>query len=301
MSSSLEKAKEIRVNSLKMIHAAASGHPGGSLSISDILAVLYFRGHLKHDPKNPELADRDYLVVSKGHSSPAVYSALGVAGFFPIEDTISFRQLGSNFQGHIDRMRVPGVEMSTGSLGHGLSNALGIALGSKIDELEAGVFPQRKIFCILSDGELQEGSNWEAAMACAHYRAANIIAFVDRNRIQLDGWTESTMSVDPLADKFKAFGWNVLEIDGHDHDAIDAALNQAYDLAKEEQPFNKDSKLGTDKVSDDAVFARGGKPTMIIANTSKGKGVSFMEDQVAWHGVAPKDEDLEKALAELNN
>jgi transketolase len=264
-----QKANDIRVNSLKMIHAANSGHPGGSLSIADILSVLYFGGQLKYDPKNPELKDRDILVVSKGHSSPAVYSALGLAGFYPIEDTMSFRQLGSQFQGHIDRMRVPGVEMSTGSLGHGLSNSLGIALAAKLDN------NSKTIFTILSDGELQEGSNWEAIMAAAHFKMNNLIAILDRNRIQLDGWTETTMGLDPIREKLEAFNWDVQEINGHDVNAINDAINKA-----------KSSSSG--------------KPQFIIAATVKGKGVSFMEDQVAWHGVAPSAEDLEKALKELN-
>lgn len=263
-----QKAKEIRVNSLKMIHAANSGHPGGSLSIADILSVLYFGDQLKHDPKNPELNERDVLVVSKGHSSPAVYSALGLAGFFPVEDTMSFRQLGSNFQGHIDRMRVPGVEMSTGSLGHGLSNALGMALAAKLDNAP------KNIFAILSDGELQEGSNWEAIMAAAHFKMSNLITILDRNRIQLDGWTETTMGLDPIKEKLVAFNWEVQEINGHDVTAINDAIEKAKSSSSD-------------------------KPKFIIANTVKGKGVSFMEDQVAWHGVAPKNEDLEKALAEL--
>lgn len=264
-----EKAKLIRVNSLKMIHAAKSGHPGGSLSIADILSVLYFGNQLKHDSSKPELKDRDVLVVSKGHSSPAVYSALGLAGFFNIEDTMSFRQIGSRFQGHIDRMRVPGVEMSTGSLGHGLSNALGIALAAKLDS------NKKHIFAILSDGELQEGSNWEAIMAAAHFKADNLIAILDRNRIQLDGWTETTMGLNPIKEKLEAFNWDVIEINGHDVNAINEAIDQA--------------KASTS-----------GKPQFILANTIKGKGVSFMEDQVGWHGVAPNDEDLEKALKELN-
>ncbi len=290
------KAKEIRCNSLKMVHAANSGHPGGSLSIADILATLYFGGHLKYDPKNPDWAERDILVVSKGHASPAVYSTLALAGFVSLADTLSFRRLGSPFQGHIDRMRVPGVEMSTGSLGHGLPNALGCALAIKLDQ---GHQPKRKVFVILSDGELQEGSNWEAAMAAAHYKVGHLVAFVDRNRIQLDGWTETTMSVDPLSDKFKAFGWNVLEIDGHDINAIDTALEEAYKLGSLMTHVNADAKYGTNTAEPRAQYFEGGKPTVIIANTSKGKGVSFMEDQVKWHGIAPKTEELEKALAEL--
>jgi len=288
------KAKEIRINALKMTHAAASGHPGGSLSIADILATLYFGGHLKHDPKNPEWAERDILVVSKGHASPAVYSVLALAGFVPLAETLSFRQLGSKFQGHIDRMRVPGVEMSTGSLGHGLANALGCALAIKLDK------GQRKVFAILSDGELQEGSNWEAAMAAAHYKVGHLVAFVDRNRIQLDGWTETTMSIDPVADKFKAFGWNVIEIDGHDVTAIDTALKQAYKLGTVPTSVQADPRYGTDSAEPRAQYYQGGKPTVIIANTNKGEGVSFMQNQVKWHGVAPKTEELEKALAELN-
>ena len=264
-----DKAKAIRVNSLKMVHAAKSGHPGGSLSIADILSVLYFGGQLKYDAKNPELDSRDVLVVSKGHSSPAVYSALALAGFCDINETMSFRQIGSMFQGHIDRMRVPGVEMSTGSLGHGLSNALGMALAAKLDN------NPKTVFAILSDGEMQEGSNWEAIMAAAHFKMSNMIVFLDRNRIQLDGWTEETMGLNPIREKLEAFNWEVQEINGHDANAINDAINTAKKSNSE-------------------------KPQFIIANTIKGKGVSFMEDQVAWHGVAPKDEDLEKALAELS-
>ncbi|NQY79894.1 MAG: transketolase [Candidatus Caenarcaniphilales bacterium] len=265
-----EKALQIRINSLKMIHAAKSGHPGGSLSIADILATLYFGDHLKHNPKDPKAEDRDILVVSKGHSSPAVYSALGLAGFFNIEDTINFRKLGSPFQGHIDCVRVPGVEMSTGSLGHGLSNANGFAIAAKLDKTK------RKVFAVLSDGELQEGQSWEAFMAAAHFQLNNLVVFIDRNRIQLDGFTETTMALNPLEDKLRAFNWNTEVIDGHSVEEINSALEKAYKAAESSD-----------------------KPFAIIANTVKGKGVSFMEDQVSWHGVAPKDEDLEKALEEL--
>jgi transketolase len=264
-----KKAQLIRENALKMIHAAKSGHPGGSLSIADILAVLYFAPHLRYNPTEPKSPDRDILVVSKGHSSPAVYSALGLAGFFPIEQTMSFRKLGSPYQGHIDSSRVPGVEVSTGSLGHGLSNALGFALAARLDKSD------RRVFAILSDGELQEGSSWEAVMACSHFGASNVTAIIDRNRIQLDGWTEKTMALHPVAEKFHAFNWEVIEIDGHDIDQINSALIRAQELSK------------------------GSKPVCILAQTVKGKGVSFMEDQVGWHGVAPKDEDLAKALEEL--
>lgn len=252
-----------------MVHAANSGHPGGSLSVADILATLYFGGHLKYNPKDPEDPSRDILVQSKGHASPALYSTLALAGFFPTKDTLSFRKLGSRFQGHIDRTKVPGVEISTGSLGHGLSNAVGIAIAARLDK------HPRKVFAILSDGELQEGSNWEAAMSAAHFKLSNLVAIVDRNRIQLDGWTETTMGLDSISAKFKAFNWEVLEINGHNLEEIDQALNQAADLRS------------------------GGKPILILANTVKGKGVSFMENEVAWHGVAPNDKDLAKALEEL--
>jgi transketolase len=265
-----EKALEIRANSLKMIHAAKSGHPGGSLSIADILSVLYFGGHLKHNLLDSHDPERDILVISKGHASPAVYSALALANFYPIADTMSFRQLGSKFQGHIDSLKVPGVEMSTGSLGHGLSNALGFALAAKLDK------SQRKVFAILSDGELQEGQCWEAFMACAHYKTDNLIAIIDRNRIQLDGATETTMALDPLEDKLKAFNWKTVTIDGHNLEELDQALKQAYQTSKETH-----------------------KPFAIIANTIKGKGISLMENAVGWHGVAPSDTDLEKALVEL--
>lgn len=251
-----------------MIHAANSGHPGGSLSVADILAVLYFGEHLSVDPKNPKNPDRDILVMSKGHASAALYSTLALKGFFKLEDTLSFRSLGSQFQGHIDRLRVPGVEVSTGSLGHGLSNALGFALAAKLDN------NPKKIYAILSDGEMQEGQCWEAVMAASHYKASNLIAIVDRNRIQLDGFTEDTMSLEPLDKKFEAFNWQVQTVDGHDLNALNDALEKA-----------KNSKSES--------------PNVIISNTIKGKGVSFMEDQVSWHGVAPNDEDLSRALYEL--
>lgn len=264
-----DKATQIRINSLQAIANAKSGHPGGSLSIADILSVLYFHT-MQHDPKNPTCSNRDYCVVSKGHSSPAVYSTLGLAGYINLNEFVStFRKIHTKFQGHIDRLKVQGVEISTGSLGHGLSNALGISLGLKLDN------KANTVFAILSDGELQEGQTWEAIMAAGHYQADNLIAIVDRNNIQLDGFTEDTMKLNPLDDKFKAFGWNVEIIDGHDI----KALCEVCDKLKS----NKTSK----------------KPSVIIANTIKGKGVSFMENQVGWHGVAPSESDLAKALQEL--
>ena len=263
-------AQEIRKNALKAINNANSGHPGGSLSLADILSVLYF-DLLKHDPQNPFWKERDRVVISKGHASPAIYATLGLAGYFDTEEFIStFRKINSKFQGHIDRLKVPGVEVSTGSLGHGLSVANGIALGSRLDNSDSHVY------ALMSDGELQEGQCWEAAMTAAHYKIGNLTAIVDRNRIQLDGWTEQTMALEPLADKFIAFGWTVETIDGHNLSEIKKAIQKSWQREKLDKPF------------------------VIIANTIKGKGVSFMEDQVKWHGVSPKADELEKALIELS-
>jgi transketolase len=263
-------AQEIRKNALKAINNANSGHPGGSLSLADILSVLYF-DLLKHDSQNPFWKERDRVVISKGHASPAIYATLGLAGYFDTEEFIStFRKINSKFQGHIDRLKVPGVEVSTGSLGHGLSVANGIALGLRLDNSDSHVY------ALMSDGELQEGQCWEAAMTAAHYKIGNLTAIVDRNRIQLDGWTEQTMALEPLADKFIAFGWTVEIIDGHNISEIKKAIQKSWQREKLDKPF------------------------VIIANTIKGKGVSFMEDQVKWHGVSPKADELEKALIELS-
>lgn len=263
------KAKQIRIMALQATNQANSGHPGGSLSIADILAVLYF-DLLKHDPKNANWTERDRVIISKGHASPGIYAALALAGYFDAQEFLqTFRKLNSKFQGHIDRLKVPGVEVSTGSLGHGLSVANGVALGLRLSKSAS------RVYAILSDGELQEGQCWEAIMAAAHYKLGNLTAIVDRNRIQLDGWTETTMALEPLAAKFEAFGWTVQTIDGHNLQEIRDAIQLSW------------QRQATDK------------PYLILANTVKGKGVSFMEDQVKWHGVAPKNEDLEKALAEL--
>ncbi|HEY9886445.1 MAG TPA: transketolase [Vampirovibrionales bacterium] len=263
------KASSIRQLALKAITNANSGHPGGSLSLAEILTVLYF-SVLKHDPKNPNWEERDRLIISKGHASPGIYGALATAGYFEAEEFINtFRKINSKFQGHIDRLKVPGVEVSTGSLGHGLSVANGVALGLRLDKKDS------RVFAILSDGELQEGQIWEATMAAAHYKLGNLTAIIDRNGIQLDGRTEDTMALNPLKEKFEAFGWTVEELDGHCLETLNTALLNS-----------KKRELKA-------------KPHLIIAKTVKGKGISFMEDQVSWHGVAPKPEELEKALAEL--
>ena len=265
-----ELARQIRINSLKAIHQAKSGHPGGSCSAAEILAVLY-GAVLKHRPTEPGWAERDRLVISKGHASPAIYSVLALQGYYPLAEFLSgFRQLGSPYQGHIDASKVAGVEFSTGSLGHGLSAANGMALGLRLDRSPV------QVYALLSDGELQEGQTWEAAMAAAHYQLGNLTAIVDRNRIQLDGFTEQTMALEPLADKFKAFGWAVTELAGHDLNALYSALQSA-----RERPASA-------------------PPTLILANTIKGQGISFMADQVKWHGSAPNDEQLSAALTELS-
>lgn len=261
--------KELRISILKMTHAGASGHPGGSLSSTEILTVLYF-AVMRHDPKDPNWHERDRLIISKGHATPLVYSILAKAGYYKGDDLLTFRKLGSPYQGHIDRLRAPGIEASTGSLGHGTSIAVGAALGCRLDKLN------NRIYLLNSDGELQEGSSWEAIMSASHYHLGNLTAIVDRNRIQLDGWTEETMALEPLNKRYEAFGWHVQEVDGHD-------LNQLYDA------ILKTHEIGPKEH----------KPCVIIAHTVKGKGVSFMEDNVKWHGVAPNDEELAKALQEI--
>jgi len=259
-------AKQMRIDIIEMLTAAGSGHPGGSLSACDILAVLYF-DKMNIDAANPEDPDRDRLVLAKGHAAPALYAALSQKGFIPHEDLITLRKSDSYLQGHPNMQMTPGVEMSTGSLGQGLSVANGMALAGRLDKRDYYVY------CIMGDGEIEEGQVWEAAMSAGHYGLDHVIAFVDHNHLQIDGNNDEVMTVNPIEDKFRAFGWNVTTIDGHDYDAI----SQAVDAAK----------------------ATTGKPTLIVAETIKGKGVSFMEDQVGWHGVAPTAEQGEQALAEL--
>lgn len=261
-----EKAKEIRKDIISMLEAAGSGHPGGSLSAADILAVLYFH-EMRLDPANPSWPERDRFVLSKGHGAPVLYAALAERGFLPKDELLSLRKLGSRLQGHPDMKQVPGVEISTGSLGQGLSAANGMALSAKIDGRDF------RVYAVIGDGECEEGQIWEAAMFAAHYKLDNVVAFLDHNGLQIDGPVKEIMSPEPLDEKWRSFGWNVEVIDGNCIESILTALDHARAVK--------------------------GKPTMIIANTVKGKGVSFMENMVGWHGVAPKPEEAEKALAEI--
>ena len=261
-----EKARRIRINALKAIHAAKSGHPGGSLSSADILATLYF-GELNIDPKNPKMADRDKFVLSKGHGVPALYAALGERGFYEVSEMMTLRQVGSKFQGHPNMNKVPGIEMSTGSLGQGFSAAVGMAIAGKIDKNPG------RVYALTGDGELQEGIVWEAAMQAAHRKLDNLVAIVDLNGLQIDGKVSDVKCVCPVDEKFRSFGWNVISVDGHNFEELTTAFKEA-----------KSSK---------------GVPTAIIAHTHQGKGVSFMEDNAGWHGKAPSDEELAAAIEEL--
>ena len=260
-----DTAKKVRVWIMRSINAAGSGHPGGSLSATDILVTLYFH-RMKHDPANPKWDGRDRFVLSKGHAAPALYTCLAMAGYFPEKDLLELRKLDSFLQGHPCMRKTPGVEMSTGSLGQGLSVAVGMALASKIDERE------NRIFAMIGDGESQEGQIWEAAMSASHYSLDNMTAFLDRNGLQIDGPTKEIMNIEPMEDKFRAFGWHVITIDGHDFKQIIGAIEEG------------DRTVG--------------KPTMIIADTVKGKGVSFMEHSLKFHGNPPDDAELEAAIIE---
>ena len=261
-----EKARRIRINALKAIHAAKSGHPGGSLSSADILATLYF-GELNIDPKNPKMADRDKFVLSKGHAVPALYAALGERGFYEVNEMMTLRQVDSKFQGHPNMSKVPGIEMSTGSLGQGFSAAVGMAIAGKIDKNPG------RVYALTGDGELQEGIVWEAAMPAAHRKLDNLVAIVDLNGLQIDGKVSEVKCVCPVDEKFRSFGWNVINVDGHNFEELTTAFDEAKKC--------------------------GGVPTAIIAHTHKGKGVSFMEDNAGWHGKAPSDEELTAAIEEL--
>ncbi|MGI6345006.1 MAG: transketolase [Bacillota bacterium] len=259
----VELAAEMRQQIVEMIVRAGSGHPGGSLSVADILTVLFFRT-MRLDPEHPDWPERDRLVLSKGHAAPALYAALAMRGYFPVDELATLRQLGSRLQGHPDMKKLPGVEMSTGSLGQGLSAANGMALGLRLQGSDSHVF------VIMGDGEMQEGQIWEAAMTAAHYQLDNVIGIVDHNRLQIDGPVQSVMGVEPLAEKWRSFGWHVVELDGHDL----AALAEAFEEAK----------------------ARRGQPTLILAQTIKGKGFAFMENKAEWHGKAPSSEQVAAEL-----
>lgn len=259
-------ATKVRIGVIEGVYNAKAGHPGGSLSIADTLTYLYM--HRMHvDPSDPEMASRDRLVLSKGHTAPALYSVLAHRGFFPVEELKTLRKIDSRLQGHPVRGKVPGVDMSTGSLGQGISAACGMALSGKIS---CDIY---KVYAVLGDGELQEGQVWEAAMFAAHYKLDNLVAVVDNNGLQIDGKISDVMSPYPIDQKFEAFGWHVININGHDFNEIEKAFNEAETVT--------------------------GKPTVIIQRSTKGKGVSFMENQVGWHGKAPNDEEYAKAMEEL--
>ena len=262
-----EFAAEIRVETLKTIGSLGFGHVGGSMSIADAMAVLY-GDIMKIDPKNPRWEDRDWCVLSKGHAGPCAYATLGLKGFYPLEETRTLNKPGTNFPSHTDRTKTPGVDLTTGSLGQGMSTATGAALGNKLDGRDSHVF------VFVGDGECDEGQVWEAAQFAAHYKLDNLCAFVDWNGLQIDGPVKDVMNPTPLDEKFGAFGWHVIMIDAHDIAAIDAAVKEAK--------------------------ATKGQPTAIIAKSVKGKGVSYMENAVNWHGAAPKQEQYEIAVKELD-
>lgn len=260
-----EMARQVRVRSLRMVFEARQGHPGGDMSITDVLAALYFDA-MRYNPANPADPARDRFILSKGHCTGALYSTLAKAGFFPEEELTTYMQPLSRLNGHPNRNKTPGVETNTGPLGHGLPVAVGIAIAGQIDKADY------RVFVATGDGELQEGSNWEAAMTAGHRKLANLTLIVDRNRLQQGARTEDTVGLEPLGDKWRAFGWDVAEVDGHDHAALLPLL---------------DGSQTRDK------------PLCIIANTVKGKGVSFMEDQASWHHGVPNAEQFAQAMKEL--
>jgi transketolase len=261
-----EMARKLRRHVITMTATAGSGHPGGSLSAADIITALYFRV-LHHSPKNPQWSDRDRFILSKGHAAPILYAALAETGYFPVPELATLRKLDSRLQGHADRKFTPGVEMSAGSLGMGLSFAIGVALAARLDSKTYWTY------VLLSDGECEEGQTWEAALSAAQFKLDNLTAIVDCNGMQLSGWTRDIMNLEPFTRKWQAFGWHTIDIDGHDFDQILSACQRAGKIK--------------------------GKPTVIIARTIKGKGVSFMENNAAFHGKAPTREEAERALKEL--
>lgn len=271
MNSNLKKelaitACKVRMGIIEGTHSAKSGHPGGSLSAADVLTYLYFC-EMNVDPQHPDKADRDRLVLSKGHVAPALYAVLAHKGYFPVEELKTLRKIGSRLQGHPDMKKVPGVDMSSGSLGQGISAACGMAKAAKLQNADW------RVYAVLGDGEIQEGQVWEAAMFASHYHLDNLCVLVDNNGLQIDGNVADVMSPYPIDEKFKAFGFHVINIDGHDFDQIEAAYQEARTVK--------------------------GQSTAIIAKTVKGKGVSFMENQASWHGTAPNDEQYEVAMKEL--
>ena len=260
-------ANEVRKGIVTAVHSAKAGHPGGSLSAADVFTYLYFE-EMNVDPKNPKKADRDRFVLSKGHTAPGLYSALALKGFFPVEDLKTLRHIGSYLQGHPDMKHIPGIDMSSGSLGQGISAAVGMALSAKLSN------DSYRVYTLLGDGEIQEGQVWEAAMFAGHRKLDNLVVIVDNNGLQIDGKVDDVCSPYPIGDKFKAFNFYVVEdVDAHDFDALKAAFDEAK--------------------------ATKGMPTAIILKSIKGKGVSFMENNAGWHGKAPNDEEYEKAMAEL--
>jgi transketolase len=263
-----QKSLEIRQDILRSLAAAGSGHTGGSLGLADLFATLYFH-ILRHDPQHPEWEERDRLVLSIGHVAPVLYTALAHAGYFPVAELLTLRKLGSRLQGHPGRDHgLPGIELSAGSLGQGLPVGVGMALAAKLQKKEW------RVYTVHGDGELQEGSNWEAAMSAAHHKLDNLTAFIDRNGVQIDGKTSDVMEIEPLADKWRAFGWQVVECDGHDHRQIIGSVEKAKTTA--------------------------GRPTVIILHTIMGKGVRSIEGDYRWHGKAPSPEQLSGFLEELN-
>ena len=260
-------ANEVRKGIVSAVHSAKAGHPGGSLSAADIFTFLYFE-EMNIDPKNPKMENRDRFVLSKGHTAPGLYSTLANRGYFPVEDLLTLRKLGSYLQGHPDMKHIPGVDMSSGSLGQGISAAVGMALGGKMDNKDY------RVYTLLGDGEIQEGQVWEAAMFAGHRKLDNLVVIVDNNGLQIDGKIEDVCSPYPIDKKFEAFNFHVINIDAHNFDEIRAAFKEA-----------RETK---------------GQPTAIIAKSIKGKGVSFMENNAGWHGKAPNDEEYEQAMKDLN-
>ena len=262
----MKTANEVRKGIVTAVHSAKAGHPGGSLSAADIYTYLYFE-EMNIDPENPKKADRDRLVVSKGHTSPGYYSALAHRGFFPVEDLKTFRHVGSYLQGHPDMKHIPGVDMSSGSLGQGISAAVGMAISAKLSG------DDYRVYTLVGDGEIQEGQVWEAAMLAAHHKLDNLVVIVDNNNLQIDGAVDKVNSPYPIDKKFEAFNFHVINIDGNDFEQIESAMNEARTVK--------------------------GQPTAIIAKTLKGRGVSFMENEAGWHGKAPNDEEYKIAMADL--